>query len=44
MHLFVFVFALFMRLLVVIFFVGIVGSSVVVALSFIEDLHELLGE
>lgn len=44
MHLFVFVFALFMRLLVVIFFVGIVGSSVVVAVSFVEDLHELLGE
>ncbi|HEY0785802.1 MAG TPA: hypothetical protein VGD62_08000 [Acidobacteriaceae bacterium] len=27
-----------------IFFCGLVGSSVVVAISFVEDLHELLGE
>ena len=26
------------------FFVGLAGSSVVVILSFVEDLHELLGE
>ena len=27
-----------------IFFVGLAGSAVVVVLSFVEDLHELLGE
>ena len=26
------------------FFIGLAGSSVVVAISFVEDLHELLGE
>ncbi len=30
-----------MRFLEVVFFTGIVGSSVVVILSFIEDFHEL---
>ncbi len=27
-----------------IFFIGLVGSSIVIAISFVEDLHELLGE
>ena len=34
----------FMRLCEVAFFAGIVGSSVVVVISFIEDIHELLGD
>ncbi len=33
-----------MRFLEIVFFVGVAGSSVVVILSFIEDLHELLGD
>ncbi len=33
-----------MHVFVVIFFAGIVGSAVVVVLSFVEDLQELLGE
>lgn len=33
-----------MHLLTVIFFTGIVGSSVVVAISFIEDIQELFGK
>lgn len=33
-----------MRLLEVLFFVGIVGSAVVVAITSIEDMHELLGK
>jgi hypothetical protein len=33
-----------MHLLEVLFFAGLVGASVVVVLSFVEDLHELLGE
>jgi hypothetical protein len=32
-----------MRLLEVIFFVGIVGSAVVVLITSYEDMHELLG-
>ncbi|MBW4027361.1 MAG: hypothetical protein HIU93_08145 [Acidobacteria bacterium] len=32
------------NLLVILFFVGLAGSSVVVIISFIEDLHELFGE
>ena len=32
-----------MHLLTVLFFLGLAGSSVVVILSFIEDLGELLG-
>jgi len=32
-----------MHLLVVLFFIGLAGSSVVVVLSFIEDLGELFG-
>ena len=34
----------FMRLLEVMFFVGLVGSAVVVVISFIEDGKELFGE
>ena len=34
----------FMRLLEVMFFVGLVGSAVVVLISFIEDFKELFGE
>jgi hypothetical protein len=34
----------FMRLLEVAFFIGIAGSAVVVVISFIEDIHELLGD
>jgi hypothetical protein len=34
----------FMRLLEILFFVGIAGSAVVVILSFIEDFQELFGE
>lgn len=33
-----------MHVLTVLFFIGLVGSSVVVILSFVEDLNELLGE
>jgi hypothetical protein len=33
-----------MRLIEVLFFAGIAGSAVVVVISFIEDVHELLGE
>ena len=33
-----------MRLIEVLFFAGIAGSSVVVVISFIEDIYELLGE
>ncbi len=33
-----------MHLLSILFFVGLVGSSVVVVISFVEDLNELLGE
>jgi len=33
-----------MHLLTVLFFIGLAGSSVVVVLSFIEDLSELLGD
>lgn len=32
-----------MHLLTVIFFTGIVGSAVVVGISFIEDIRELFG-
>ncbi len=35
---------LLMHLLEGLFFVGLAGASVVVILSFVEDLHELLGE
>jgi hypothetical protein len=34
----------FMRLFEVMFFLGIAGSSVVVVISFIEDLQLLVGE
>jgi hypothetical protein len=34
----------FMRLLEVMFFVGLVGSAVVVLISFFEDFKELFGE
>jgi len=33
-----------MHFLTVLFFIGLAGSSIVVILSFIEDLGELLGE
>ena len=33
-----------MRLLEVIFFVGIAGSAVVVLITSFEDMHELLGK
>jgi len=33
-----------MHVLTVLFFLGLAGSSVVVILSFVEDLNELLGE
>jgi hypothetical protein len=31
------------RSLALLFFVGLIGSSIVVAISFVEDLHELFG-
>ena len=34
----------FIVLLIVLFFAGLAGSAVVVAISFVEDLTELLGE
>ncbi len=34
----------FMRLIEIVFFAGIAGSAVVVVISFVEDIHELLGE
>ena len=34
----------FMRVLEVMFFVGLAGSAVVVLISFVEDFKELLGE
>jgi hypothetical protein len=34
----------FMRLIEVLFFVGIAGSAVVVVISFVEDINELLGD
>ena len=34
----------FMRLCEVLFFAGIAGSSVVVVISFIEDIQELVGD
>jgi hypothetical protein len=33
-----------MHLLTYVFFVGLIGSSIVVVISFVEDLNELLGE
>jgi hypothetical protein len=33
-----------MRALSTIFLIGMAGSAVVVAISFVEDLHELFGE
>jgi hypothetical protein len=33
-----------MRLLEVLFFAGVAGSAVVVVISFIEDIHELMGD
>jgi Na+/H+-dicarboxylate symporter len=35
---------LFMRLLEILFFAGVAGSAVVVVISFIEDIHELMGD
>jgi hypothetical protein len=34
----------FMRTLEVLFFVGMAGSAIVIALSFVEDLEELTGK
>jgi len=34
----------FIRLLEVMFFVGLIGSAVVVLISFLEDFKELFGE
>ncbi len=34
----------FMRLCEIMFFAGIAGSAVVVVISFIEDIHELVGD
>ena len=34
----------FMRVLEVMFFVGLAGSAVVVLISFVEDFKELFGE
>jgi hypothetical protein len=33
-----------MRVLAAIFFIGMAGSAIVVAISFVEDLKELFGE
>jgi hypothetical protein len=38
------VFTLLMHVLELVFFAGVAGSAVVVAISFVEDLHELLGK
>jgi hypothetical protein len=35
---------LLMRVLEVLFFVGMAGSAIVVAISFVEDTHELFGK
>jgi hypothetical protein len=35
---------IFMRLFEIMFFLGVAGSSIVVVLSFIEDLQLLVGE
>ena len=33
-----------MHFLTYLFFIGMAGSSIVIVISFIEDLHELLGD
>jgi hypothetical protein len=33
-----------MHVVAAIFFLGLIGSSIVVAISFVEDLYELFGE
>ncbi len=33
-----------MHLLSAVFLIGLIGSSIVVAISFVEDLYELFGE
>ena len=33
-----------MHVLTFLFFLGLAGSSIVVIISFVEDLHELFGE
>jgi hypothetical protein len=35
---------LFMRLFEIMFFLGVAGSTIVVVLSFVEDLQLLVGE
>jgi len=34
----------FVDVIVALFFVGLVGSSVVIVISFVEDFHELFGQ
>lgn len=34
---------LFMRVITILFFVGLAGSAIVIAISFIEDFRELFG-
>jgi hypothetical protein len=34
---------LFVHLLSTIFFIGLAGSAIVIAISFVEDFHELFG-
>ena len=33
-----------MHVLAAVFFIGLIGSSIVVVISFVEDLYELFGE
>lgn len=40
---FMFLGLLAMHILEVLFFVGMAGSAIVVLISFVEDLHELVG-
>ena len=35
--------AFLMRVITVLFFVGLAGSAIVIAISFVEDFHELFG-
>ena len=32
-----------MRVITVLFFIGLAGSGIVIAISFVEDFHELFG-
>jgi len=33
-----------MHVLTYLFFIGMAGASIVIVISFVEDLHELLGD